>query len=227
MKIKLSKLLSWLYPIQLEKVQGELGHQLEINAHNGKLVLDTATVNYSYGSLQEVFDQAFKKTGLYERELHSVLIPGFGSGCVSQLLHEKCDPDIEVVGIEADREVIRLAKKYFPEANSSHVKIIHSDAAEYVRNVPGNFDLVVVDVFVNNQVPLACQSVDFFADVKSHLNMQGKIYVNKMFTGNEDADAQLEVNLRTVFRDVKVVKVPRTGSVNHVYVGTRKRKLFA
>jgi spermidine synthase len=227
MKIKISKLISWLYPVQLEKVQGELGHQLEVNVHNGRIVLDTASVNYSYGSLQEIFDYAFTHTGLYDLPIHSALIPGFGSGSVSSLLHEKCDPEIAVTGIEADREVIRLAKKYFPEARNSHVKIVHSDAARYVPHAGDNFDLVVVDVFVNDQVPEACQSPDFFARLKSHLNLHGKIYVNKM---QRDEDAvrpeQLEENIRAVFHDVQVIRLPRSGALNYVYVGTRQRKFF-
>lgn len=62
--------MSWFHPVQLEKVQGELGHTLEVNVNNGKIVLDTATVNYSYGELQNIFDYAFTKTGLYDLPIH-------------------------------------------------------------------------------------------------------------------------------------------------------------
>lgn len=227
MKIRIGKLVSWLYPVRLEKVKGELGHELEVNINNGKIVLDTATVNYSYGSLQDIFDYAFTRTELYDKPIHSALIPGFGSGSVSHLLHQKCDPEISVTGIEADREVIRLAKKYFPEANNSHVRIVHSDASEYVTRLSDNFDLVVVDVFVNDEVPAACQSVDFFMQLKSHLNMQGKIYVNKMQRANDVVQPQeLEENIRTVFRDVQVISVPNSNTQNYVCVATRKRKIF-
>lgn len=227
MKIRIGKLISWLYPVRLEKVKGELGHELEVNINNGKIVLDTATVNYSYGSLQDIFDYAFTRTALYDKPIHSALIPGFGSGSVSHLLHKKCDPEISVTGIEADREVIRLAKKYFPEARNSHVRIVHSDASEYITQLSDNFDLVVVDVFVNDVVPAACQSVDFFTQLKSHLNMQGKIYVNKMHRADDTVHPQeLEENLRTVFKDVQVIRVPDVNTKNYIYVATRKRKFF-
>ena len=228
MKIKLSKLISWFHPVQLEKVPGELGHTLEVNVTNGKLMLDTSTVNYSYGSLQEVFDYAFTETGLYDLPIHSALIPGFGSGSLSYLLHQKCDPEIAVTGIEADREVIRLARKYFPEANNSHVTILHADANLYIRQISDRFDLVLVDVFVNDEVPESCQSVDFFSHVKSHLNVHGQIVKNKMPRSNAPGGAEeLEENIRAVFRDVKVLKVPRAGSLNYIYVATRKRKIFS
>ncbi len=227
MKIRISKLLSWLYPVQLEKVKGELGHDLEVNVNNGKIVLDTATVNYSYGNLQDIFDYAFQQTALYDKTIHSALIPGFGSGCVSHLLHNKCDPAISVTGIEADKEVIRLAKKYFPEARSEHVRIVHSDASEYIIKIRDNFDLVVVDVFVNDEVPAGCQTIDFFSHLKSRLNMQGKIYVNKMYRKDDVIQPEeLEENIRAVFQDVQVIPVSRSGSQNYVYVATRRRKVF-
>jgi spermidine synthase len=227
MKIRLSKLLSWLHPVQLEKVQGELGHTLEVNVNNGKIVLDTATVNYSYGALQEIFDCAFTKTGLYDLPIHTALIPGFGSGSVSSLLHDKCDPEISVTGIEADREVIRLAKKYFPEARKENVSIVHSDASKYVRTLKENFDLMVVDVFVNDQVPENCQTPEFFAELKSHLNLRGKIYVNKMYRDRDNIQPEIpEQNIRAVFKEVQVLKIPREGALNYVYVATRMRKVF-
>jgi spermidine synthase len=227
MKIRLSKLLSWFHPVQLEKVQGELGHTLEVNVNNGKIVLDTATVNYSYGELQNIFDYAFTKTGLYDLPIHSALIPGFGSGSVSHLLHDKCDPEISVTGIEADSEVIRLAKKYFPEARKRNVSIIHSDASKYVRTLKDNFDLMVVDVFVNDEVPKNCQTPEFFAELKSHLNLKGKIYVNKMYRDSDLIQPEeLEQNIRSVFKDVQVLKMPRQSALNYVYVATRMRKVF-
>jgi spermidine synthase len=227
MKIRISKLISWLYPVQLEKVRGELGHDLEVNVNNGKIVLDTATVNYSYGKLQDIFDYAFQRTSLYNQQIHTALIPGFGSGSVSHLLHHKCDPSISVTGIEADKEVIRLAKKYFPEARKENVRIIHSDASEYLTTSSDNFDLVVVDVFVNDEVPASCQSIDFFSRIKAHLNMQGKIYVNKMYRKNDRIKPkELEHNIRAVFRDVQVIPVPGFNAQNYIYVATRKRKHF-
>jgi spermidine synthase len=227
MKTRIKKLVSWLYPVQLERTRGELNHDLEVNIYNGKIMLDAATVNYSYGALQEVFDYAFTQTGLYDKPIHSALIPGFGSGSVASLLHDKCDPEMDITGIEADSEVIRLARKYFPEASNEHVTIVHSDASEYIAHCTDQYDLVVVDVFVEDAVPASCQSVDFFVRIKSHLNMQGKMYINKMEREDDDVDAQkLEENIRAVFQDVQVLRVNRNGTMNYVYVGTRKREVF-
>ncbi len=215
----LRKIFSWVYPVQLERSRGELNHDLEVNVHNGKVVLDSASVNYSYGSLQEIFDRAFEKTHLYDASIQSALILGFGSGSVAELLLEKCDPEMSITGVEADAEVIRLAKKYFPVAQNKNVEIIHATAEEYITAPSKQFDLVVVDVFIEDKVPATCQSYEFLRRVKSFVNPKGKVYFNKMDVDHDEVTAgELEKNLRSVFRTVKPVKLQMGGGVNVVFV---------
>lgn len=213
------KYFSWIVPTQLEKVKGELGHQLEVNVQNGRVLLDTENVNYSFGSLQDVFDYAFKKTNLYETNINSVLILGFGSGSVAEILHQHNRPNIQFTGVEADKEVIRLAKKYFPIAASPYVKIIHDTAEHFAENCKDTFDIIVIDVFLEEKVPASVQSTDFLQYVKALLTKQGKIYFNKMDVPGDELDTtQLEKNLRSVFRIVKTLTVNRGGAGNVVFV---------
>lgn len=213
------KYVSWIVPTQLEKVKGELGHHLEVNVQNGRVLLDTANVNYSFGSLQDVFDYAFTKTHLYDANINSVLILGFGSGSVAELLHQNNHPNIQFKGVEADKEVIRLAKKYFPIANAENVKIVHDTAEHFVENCKDTFDIIVIDVFVEDKVPASIQSVEFLQHVKALLSKQGKVYFNKMDVDHDDISTdQLEKILRAVFRILKPVKVNRGGAGNVVFV---------
>lgn len=215
----LRKAFSWFVPTQLEKVRGELGHDLEVNVHNGRMMLDTANVNYSFGSLQDVFDYAFTKTHLYDAEIKSVLLLGFGTGSVAELLLQKCNPEMFITGIEADGEVIRLGKKYFPVTASSHVSLIHETAEQYVDHCDRQFDLIVMDVFIEDKVPASVQLPDFLRKVKTLLNKQGKVYINKMEVQNDEVSLDgLEKNLRTVFRTVKPVKVHMGNAGNRVFV---------
>jgi len=213
------KAISWFVPTQLEKVRGELGHELEVNVHNGRMMLDTANVNYSFGSLQDVFDYAFTKTHLYDAQINSVLLLGFGSGSVAELLLQKCNPEMFITGIEADSEVIRLAKKYFPVAVSPRVSIIHGTAEQYTEHCDRQFDLIVIDVFIEDKVPASVQSSEFLRKVKSLLSKQGKVYINKMEVRNDEVSLEaLEKNMRAVFRTVKPVKVHMGNAGNVVFV---------
>lgn len=213
------KLLSWFYPVQIEKVRGQLNHELEVNIYNGKVMLDSASVNYSYGTLQEVFDRTFEQTGLYDQQIKSALILGFGSGSVAELLLTKCDPAMRITGVEADAEVIRLAKQYFPVVRNSNVIIVHSDASDYVQNSTGQYDLIVIDVFIEAIVPEKFQSVEFLREVKLQLSPKGQLFFNKMRVDSDKISVEeFEKNLRAVFGKIRKVKLKRGGGDNCVFV---------
>lgn len=213
------RLISWLYPVQLEKTRGELNHELEVNMQNGKVMLDSGRVNYSFGSLQEVFDSAFEKTKLYDAPVKSALILGFGSGSVAELLLVKSDPEMAITGVEADAEVIRLGKKHFPVMNNPHVKIVHDDAFNYITNSSDKFDLIVVDVFIEEMVPGFCQSVEFLRKLRSRLSKNGYLYFNKMLVENDPVSMEeAENNFRIVFSKVRTIRMKRGGGSNCVFV---------
>jgi SAM-dependent methyltransferase len=221
MSNSLRRMFSWLYPVQLEKVRGELNHELEVNMHNGRLLLDSANVNYSFGSLQQVFDNAFEQTGLYDEALDTALILGFGSGSVAELLLEKCDPDMKLTGVEADLEVIRLAKQYFPIAKHNNVSIVHADAASFIYENKHTFDLIIVDVFIEDIVPASVQNVEFLRRVKSHLKKGGRLYFNKMRVKDDIISMDdFEKNLKVVFRHLKMIRMNLGGGSNCIFVAT-------
>lgn len=221
MSNSLRRMFSWLYPLQLEKVRGELNHDLEVNVHNGRVLLDSANVNYSFGSLQDVFDNAFEQTALYDEAVDSALILGFGSGSVAELLLEKCDPDMKITGVEADMEVIRLAKQYFPIAKHPNISIEHSDAATWMYESKYTYDLIVVDVFVEDLVPASVQNVEFLRRLKSHLKKGGRVYFNKMKVKDDAITLEdFEKNMKVVFRHLKMVRMHLDGGSNCIFMAT-------
>ena len=68
LKNKIKNIASYVYPLIVEQCSGNVSPYLEVNLVNGKYVLDTAKVNYSYGSLYKIFDQTFHKFNLKSRD---------------------------------------------------------------------------------------------------------------------------------------------------------------
>lgn len=78
-----------------------------------------------------------------------ILILGFGAGSVARLARALA-PGAEIVGVEYDAEVVRLARAHFDLASLA-VEVVTADArawlAEAVKR-PARFDAVLEDVFV-------------------------------------------------------------------------------
>ena len=75
-----------------------------------------------------------------------VLLLGLAAGSVAQAVRA-LDPDAEIVGVEWDREVLRLARRHFG-LDRLHLEVIAGDALEVLRRERRRFDLIVEDLFV-------------------------------------------------------------------------------
>ena len=77
---------------------------------------------------------------------HRVLLLGLAAGSVGRAV-QALDPDAEIVGVERDREVLRLARRHFA-LDRLRLELVVGDALEYLRRERRLFDLVVEDLFV-------------------------------------------------------------------------------
>ena len=75
-----------------------------------------------------------------------VLLLGLAAGSVGRALRA-LDPDAEIVGVELDREVLRLARLHFGLGRLG-IEIVVGDALEFLRHERRRFDLIVEDLFV-------------------------------------------------------------------------------
>jgi SAM-dependent methyltransferase len=75
-----------------------------------------------------------------------VLLLGLAAGSVARALRT-LDPDAEIVGVELDRTVVRLARRHFG-LDRLRAELVVGNALEFLRSDRRRFDLVVEDLFV-------------------------------------------------------------------------------
>jgi len=83
---------------------------------------------------------------LPRHEPRHVLLLGLAAGSVARALRA-LDPDAEIVGVELNPEVLRLARRHF-DLDHLRVELVVGDAREYLRRERRRFDLIVEDLFV-------------------------------------------------------------------------------
>jgi spermidine synthase len=174
--------LSWIRPVILKRTKGDKNPVLEISMHRGRLMLDAQKVNYSYGSLHTVMEHALLHAILvYGTEPASALILGYGAGSAAALIGDMF-PECEIVGIEHDESVIKLADKYFPVRQAV---LHHADALLWLRENTGSFDLVICDLFTEDSIPAFTKEPEFFNLIAEKLNVGGVLIQNTMFTNDD------------------------------------------
>ena len=211
---RLNKLLSYFYPITIETAFSDLNPLLEVVFQDGKYMLNSANANYSFGGLYELFNLIFKQIPVDWKNTTNILILGFGAGCTVPLI-KQYNPGSRIVGVEADSKVIELGRKYFNIDSYEKTTIICDTALNYVTNTNQKFDLVIIDVYVDLDVPNEVESIEFLEKLKLTLNQNGIVMFNKL-TPTKSYRKQIPElsNLyKEVFGNIELHRIMETGSI--------------
>lgn len=175
-------ILSYLFPIHLRKYPSQYSGDLYITLENGKKMLNTHTVNYSFNSLHRVFKHAFKKTRLQINNHDSTLLLGLGGGSIVQILRKDYEISGPIAVVEIDPAIIMVATEEFNIHQYNPITIHEMDAFEFVQDNQDTFNLICVDLFIQDIVPAKFLSIDFVQKLLDALQKDGTIYFNIMLS---------------------------------------------
>ena len=70
-----------------------------------------------------------------------------------ETLVKEIEFDGEIHGVEIDPEVITIGKQFFDLDKVKNLQLFIQDAQEYVKNTSERYDLIIVDIFQDDQMP--------------------------------------------------------------------------
>lgn len=148
------RLFSFLLPINIHSRKSAISKTLEITWANGQLVLDSKNTNYSYGSLQRVLRLGLRNIGFAKvAAMNEILVLGVAGGSVIKTLTEEIGCKAHITGVEIDAEIIDVANEYFGLDRIPNCNIVIDDAFEFVLRTRKQYDLIVIDVFRDTEMP--------------------------------------------------------------------------
>lgn len=181
MKInKLKQILSYILPIPIEVCSSEFNSVLEVTLNRGRYVLDAQNSNYSFGALYTIFKNTFIDLGITEKPIKNCLLLGLGGGSVVNLLQKKHNLSIPITAVEIDPVVIDLGKKYFNLNNYKDLSIINEDAFDFAMYCNKRFDMIIVDLYINDVVPDKFHSSEFISYLEKMSHSSTVVLFNKM-----------------------------------------------
>lgn len=184
----LKKILSYFYPITIYKEKSALSDELKIILYNGNYLLDTTNTNYSYGSLQKVLKKGLLKIGKTQiKEMSEILLLGVAGGSVVKTLVQEFEFKNSITGIELDANIIRLANKYFGLDKITNFNCILENAEDFIAHSNQNFDLIIIDIFEDKNMPEFLFDETFISNYKKLVKPKGYIIFNFMWIGKEKA----------------------------------------
>lgn len=218
---------SFIFPFKMEERKSDVSGKLEVRFTNGRYVLDSENVNYSFGGLHTIFQQAFSQFHIKDRNIKHALILGFGSGSVASILQNEYGKTLAISGVEKDEAVIELSKKYFSLDKYKNLILHCADAYDFVLNqTSAPFDLIVVDVFVDILVPEKIREERFISALGKLLSPEGILFYNFVVRDEKTRNkgAQLYKQLNNLIGITEWVRLFAKSTENWVFVSEPSRK---
>ena len=186
------KLFSYFIPITIYQKNSAVSKSLEVTWNNGEIVLDSKSTNYSYGSLQRILRRGLKYIGFERiRNFENVLVLGVAGGSVIKTLIDEIKFKGKITGVEIDETVIEIANRYFKLDKIPNLEIVIDDAFEYVLKTKQTYDLIVIDIFEDTNMPNFLFQDFFINRINSLLNLNGFILFNTMVINKTQEERNL------------------------------------
>ncbi len=184
------RILSHIVEFPIETTSSTYNPELYVCLSRGRYQLCTENAIYSFGDLYDNFSIAFEKIQLDQISGKEVLILGFGIGSIPIIL-EKMDKKYRYTAVEIDQEIINLATKYTLDGLQSTVELICADAAVWVEQSEQKFDLIAVDLFLDDVIPVVFEQTAFLKNLERLLQPNGLLLFNRLaYTPNDEAKAK-------------------------------------
>ena len=185
----IKRLLSYIIPIKIYEKTSKISKTLEVSWNNGKLVLDSKNTNYSYGSLQKVLRKGLITIGFDKvRKMNEILVLGVAGGSVIKTLVEEIHFEGNILGVEIDENSIAIANQYFGLNQIKNYATHIGDAQEFVTKTTKKYDLIIIDIFEDTEMPSFLFRKKFVDSCKQLLNKNGFILFNTMILDEKQID---------------------------------------
>lgn len=149
---------------------------LEITWYNGKKHLNTKNANYSYGSLQRILKFGLEKIDL--KNIKSILLLGLGGGSVIETLRNDFGYSKPITAVDIDPVIIEIAKNEFNLNTFDQLEIVCEDALHFMKTNRRHFDLIIIDLFIDIEIPKPFMKLSFWQDVVNASSTNGSILFN-------------------------------------------------
>lgn len=180
-----------------------------------------------YGGTWDMFMVApfFNAPPYSPRDVKSLCVVGLAAGTISTQYTAAFGSDVQIDGIEIDPEIVAVGRQYFGMKDQPNLHVIIEDGRLALHQSTRHYDVIGIDAYRVPYVPWNLTTVEFFADVRAHLTVNGTAVINvgravNSSSGTQDRrliDAMTNTMLQ-VFPTVHTIDVPN--SFNTILVAT-------
>lgn len=213
----LKKLFSYLLPITIYSSKSKISKSIEVTWTNGELLIDSENTNYSYGSLQRILRIGLLQIGFSKiQSMKTILVLGVAGGSVIKTLVDEIKCKGLIDGVDIDPEIIEIANTYFQLNTVPNLTIHIQDAFEYILKCKKTYDLIIIDVFQDKEMPSFLFESFFINPTVSLLQPNGFVLFNTMILNDSDNERNKKFIAQLNPTNFKINAIPRIEKHNEL-----------
>lgn len=197
------KILSYLgIPYEVYKIKSKYNGNITVVSIFGQYSISVASLTQTGPIVEGLWKTALERFKIYDLRFKNILVLGVGGGSIIKVLRNKY-PKAAITGIEIDKEMINIGRKYFNlDIYNANIKI--QDAFTFVKKDKVKYDLILIDLLIGRNIPKKLSSEEFFQNCKKLLNKKGTIIINRLrLKGSKNNNLLLPI-LRKTYASVEV-----------------------
>ena len=199
----IQRLRSWVLPLRVYSFPGKTSPELKLYRFRGRWQLEAHSALYSDGAAYTPLLKAFRQLRTKISHSQNMLVLGAGLGSVISVLEHLKLPVPETILVDIDPAVIALGQQLQPHPR---VRWLCADAEEYTREPSPVYDLLVLDIFQDREVPQFVQRTAFLERCAAMLAPEGVLIFNYII--NDEADWELlQEKLRPIFTPIEIIPI--------------------
>lgn len=168
------KCLSFFKTVVLESFVFE-DIEYKIALYKNKILLNTKNANQSNGSLYLAFKLLLDNYINFPKDKNlNILILGYGLGSVDRIITKK-NKNIKITGVEKN---IFLKPWMYAYEKPNHTEVFFEDAIQFVNNIKDSYDIVIIDLFEDTNIPDSMHQFHFWEKIYNSINQDGLIIWN-------------------------------------------------
>lgn len=135
--------------------------------------------------LPESFSRAMLAGVLFAEMPKRVLLAGAGGGSTARYFASRF-PEVVGVSVELSPTIIDVAKEYFECPHTGNWQLIEADIRDYVEACPNKYDLIVIDIAIDQKTPDWLISIEFLSHCRQILTKCGHVSINLIVESDDD-----------------------------------------
>lgn len=172
----------WFNPEIIKTFTSKYNSKIQLIKFMGKYRLDMGDLTQSGPIIEDIWQSSLKKFIPEGFSPKNILILGFCTGSAARIIKRKYS-DCQIIGVEIDPVVIDIAKTYFKTDQINNLKIINSNAIDYLNklNPTDKFDVILIDCYLGHQIPHQFEDLNTLKKIKSITKI---LLLNRLYWDN-------------------------------------------